>query len=448
MKKKHVTHKTSPITLLSLGYIILIVISAGILSLPFSSTKSVFTPYLDSVFTVTSAITTTGLIVFDTGTYYNMFGQIIILLLFQIGGLGYMLFVILIFIVFQQRISIQSNLMLQESIKKPLKVDILYFLKMIILFTLFIEIIGATILSLLLYQYFPLNHSIYSGIFHSISAFNTAGFSIYQDSFCKFSDNSSLNITIICISTLGSLGFFVLFDIYKYYTERLKGVKKKKLSVHSRIILISTITILIVGSILVFIIEYNSTSAPFKFNLLSSIFQVSSASTTTGFNSIDIGKMKESNLFLIVIMMFIGAGSGGTGGGIKMTTLVVTLLSIYAIIRNKNTVNIFKRRLPFEIIRNSFAIFLLSISWVILITYILSITENKGFVSLLFEAGSALGTVGLSTGITADLSSIGKVLITISMFIGRIGPLGIGISLLKNAEEPGYKYSTTDIFIG
>lgn len=448
MKKKHVTHKTSPITLLSLGYLILIVISAGILSLPFSSTKSVFTPYLDSLFTVTSAITTTGLIVFDTGTYYNMFGQIIILLLFQIGGLGYMLFVILIFIVFQQRISIQSNLMLQESIKKPLKVDIQYFLKMIILFTLFIEIIGATILSLLLYQYFPLSHSIYSGIFHSISAFNTAGFSIYQDSFCKFSDNISLNITIICISTLGSLGFFVLFDIYKYYTERLNGTKNNKLSVHSRIILISTITILIVGSILVFIIEYYGNSAPFKFKLLSSIFQVSSASTTTGFNSIDIGKMKESNLFLIAIMMFIGAGSGGTGGGIKMTTLVVTLLSVYAIIRNKNTVNIFKRRLPFEIIRNSFAIFILSISWVILITYILSISENKGFISLLFETGSALGTVGLSTGITADLSSIGKVLITISMFIGRIGPLGIGISLLKSAEEPGYKYSTTDIFIG
>ncbi|MBN2080411.1 MAG: Trk family potassium uptake protein [Spirochaetes bacterium] len=449
MKHDYTANKISPITLLSLGYLILILTSAVILSLPFSSTSHVFTSYLDSLFTVTSAITTTGLIVFDTGTYYNLFGQVIIILLFQIGGLGYMLFVILVFIVFQQRISIQSNLMLHESIKKPLKVDILYFLKMIILFTLTIEIIGAIILSIVFYQFFPLHHSIYSGIFHSISAFNTAGFSIYHDSFCTFGDTISLNIVIMCISTCGSLGFFVLHDIYKYYTGRITGIQNRKLSVHSRIVLICTAAILIVGSILVFVIEYHANDdAPLSFKLLSSLFQVSSASTTTGFNSIDIGMMKESNLFLIIIMMFIGAGSGGTAGGIKMTTLVVTLCSVYAILRNKNSVNIFKRRLPFEVIRNSFAIFVLSLSWQILITYILSITENKGFVSLLFETGSALGTVGLSTGITADLSSIGKVLIILSMFIGRIGPLGIGISLLKGGEEPGYKYSTTDIFIG
>jgi trk system potassium uptake protein TrkH len=231
--------------------------------------------------------------------------------------------------------------------------------------------------------------------------------------------------------------------------ERIKRTKNLKLSVHSRIVLICTVTILAVGAIFVYGAEYHAgDGATLQFKVATSLFQVSSASTTTGFNSIDIGRMQESSLFMLIVAMFIGAGSGGTGGGIKMTTLVVTLVSVFAIIRNKNTVNIFKRRIPFEVIRNSFAIFVLSISWLAAVTYVLSVTEQRGFVSLLFETGSALATVGLSTGITPELSPLGKVLIIVSMFIGRIGPLGIGISLFKAGEEPGYKYSTADIFIG
>ncbi|MBN2041084.1 MAG: Trk family potassium uptake protein [Spirochaetes bacterium] len=438
----------SPISLLAIGYALIILISALILALPVSSADHVFSSYLDSLFTATSAVTTTGLIVFDTGSYYNLFGQTVIAALFQVGGLGYMLFIILVYVGFSRRISVQSGLMLQESVKRPLKMDIIYFTKLIILFTLAIEFLGAVFLSFIFSGHYPVGRSVYSGIFHSISAFNTAGFSIYRDSFCGFNNHIPLNITLIIVSTLGSLGFFVLFDVTDMFIKRIKGINNRRLSVHSRLVIICAILLLATGSVLIFVNESWIDGFSLKQKVMSSIFQASSASTTTGFNSIDTGKMSGSNLFLTIVLMFIGAGSGGTAGGIKITTFAVALLSVHAIMRNRNSVNVFKRRIPFETIRNSFVIIMLSVLWTVAAVYFLSVTEKQEFLNLLFEVTSALGTVGLSTGITAGLSSMGKIIIILSMFIGRIGPLGIGISLLNIRKEPDYKYSTTDVFIG
>jgi trk system potassium uptake protein TrkH len=219
--------------------------------------------------------------------------------------------------------------------------------------------------------------------------------------------------------------------------------------VHSRLVLVYTLAITLGGSILIFVTENWGNDFSLRQKIVSSLFQCSTASTTTGFNSIDIGTMHAGNLFLLIVIMFIGAGSGSTGGGIKMTTMAVTILSVLAIVRNRTTVNVFQRRLSFEVIRNSFAIFVLSAAWTAAASYVLLITEKKEFISLLFETTSALATVGLSTGITAGLSGMGKMIIIISMFIGRIGPLGIGILLLQRKNvEPDYKYSTTDLFIG
>ncbi len=440
--------RMSPITVLTFGYIAIILLSALVLALPFSSSNGGFTSYLDSLFTATSAITTTGLIVFDTGTYYNLFGQTLIMILTQIGGLGYMLFAILVFIAFKQTISVQSNLMFQETVRRPSKVDLFYFAKIILLFTITIELIGAIILSILFSRHLPLDQSLYSGIFHSISAFNTAGFSIFYDSFSAYHDHLAINMVLIFISTLGSLGFFVLYDVIYFSRERLSGVKNGKLSIHSRLVLICTAVMLVSGTILFFLNESWPGDMTLGHKALSSLFQCSSASTTTGFNSMDIGKIHRSNLFLMIIMMFVGAGSGGTAGGIKVTTLCVTILSVYAIIRSRKNVNVFKRRLPFDVIRNSLAIVVLSLSWTIAATYILAVVEKYEFIALLFEVTSALGTVGLSTGITPGLSGPGKIVVILSMFIGRIGPLGIGISLFKRVNGPHYRYATTDIFIG
>lgn len=445
---KQLFRNSSPVSILSLGYIVIILISAGLLSIPASSAAGIHTPFLDSLFTAVSAITTTGLIVVDTGSHFSLFGQLIIILLIQIGGLGYMLFVVLVFLAFHQKMSIQSSLMLLESVKKPLKVEIVHFVKVIIILTAIIEITGAVLMSFFLHSFHPSAHSIYSGIFHSISAFNTAGFSIYQDSMCSVKNSVPINTVLILVSTLGSLGFFVLYDGGKILSDRLHGLHTKKLSVHSRLVLLCTCSILVCATLLLYATGHSEPGTTLFQELMQSLFQVSSASTTTGFNSIDIGKLNESNLLLIIILMFIGAGSGGTAGGIKMTTFSVVVLSVIAIINNRSSVNVFRRRLSFDIVRNAYAIVVLTLLWIIMASYIMTITEQREFIHLLFEVTSAIGTVGLSTGITTDLSITGKIIIIISMFIGRIGPLSIGISLFKNGDEVSYKYSTTDIFIG
>lgn len=438
----------SPMAFLSSGYVAITMMGAGILSLPLSSRSGLFSSYLDSMFTAASAITTTGLIVFDTGTYYSAFGQIVILLLVQIGGLGYMLFVVLVFLVAGRKISVMNNLMLQESVKRPLGVDVFHFTKIVVVYTMIIQFCGALLLSLCFHRYFPLRHSIYSGIFHAVSAFNTAGFSMYQDSFSRFVNDVPINLIVNALSILGALGFFVLYDVSRVLAEKWKGSKNVRVSVHTKLMLVCTTFVLLLASSFFFFTEHWNGDYSLRQKVLSSFFQVSTASTTTGFNSIDVGKIQPGNLFLLVLVMFIGAGSGGTGGGIKMTTFIVAMLSVCSIITNRDTVNVFRRRVPFSVIRNSLAIVILSGAWIALSSYLMMLTEGKDLMSLLFEITSAIGTVGLSTGITPGLSSIGKTVIILSMLIGRIGPLGIGVSLLKTEMEPNYRYSTTDIFIG
>ncbi len=440
--------KLSPMAFLSSGYVAITMMGASILSLPISSRSGLFSSYLDSMFTAASAITTTGLIVFDTGTYFSVFGQVVILLLVQIGGLGYMLFVALVFLVAGRKISVMNNLMLQESVKRPLGVDVFRFTKIVVLYTVIIELCGALLLSLCFHRYFPLRHSIYSGIFHAVSAFNTAGFSIYQDSFSRFVNDVPINMIVNALSVLGALGFFVLYDVSRVLAEKWKGSKNVHVSVHTKLMLICTTFVLLLASSFFFFTEHWNGDYSLRQKALSSFFQVCTASTTTGFNSIDVGTMQQGNLFLLVLVMFIGAGSGGTGGGIKMTTFIVAMLSVCSIIANRDTVNVFRRRVPFSVIRNSLAIIILSGAWIALSAYLMVLVEGKDLMCVLFEITSAIGTVGLSTGITPGLSSTGKTLIILSMLIGRIGPLGIGVSLLKTEMEPNYRYSTTDIFIG
>jgi trk system potassium uptake protein TrkH len=439
--------KISPLTLLSLGYLIIILIGSSLLSLPVSSARSNFTPYLDSLFNATSAISTTGLVVLDPGSYYNIFGQWVLIILFQIGGLGYMLFIALIYILFRHKISMKNNLMLHESIKKPLKINIYYFLKIILLYTFLIETAGIIFLTAVFLQYFPLKHSIYSAIFHSLSAFNTAGFSIYKDSLCIFNDNILFNIAINLLSILGGLGFFVLYEIRQLFSKK-QPTNWPRMSIHSKIVLTSSVIILIAGTIIFCCSEHFASDISLKQKIMSSFFQITSASTTTGFNTLDIGKMNECNQFLLSMLMFVGAGSGGTGGGIKLTTFTVILLAALSMIKNRNEVNIFKRSISQEVIRSSLVLTILSLLWVIVTTFVLSITEQKEFIRIVFEVTSALGTAGLSTGITADLSVIGKTLISLTMFIGRIGPLTLGMSLFMEKKTANFKYATGDIFVG
>lgn len=443
--------RVPPIQLLSAGFILISLIGGILLYLPVSSSSGETTPFIDALFTATSAVTTTGLIVVDTGSYYNLFGQIVIMTLIQIGGLGYMLLFVFFALLLGSTLSMQSALLLRESVRRPFKIEPVKFTKFIILYTFVVEVAGAIALTLCFAKDLSMSQAIYSAIFHSISAFNTAGFSIYVDSFVRYSNSLILNIIIDLICIAGSLGFWVVFDSFENIRNRFNKKRPNSLSVHSKLVYSLTLILSISATLIVYFSEPWDASLSFREKMLDSSFQILTAVTTTGFNTVDIGKMGQTALFLIIGLMFIGSGSGSTGGGIKIPTFGVLLSLLYSVLKQKDDVNIFKRRVSSEVIRHSLAITLLAALWMFVATLFLSATERGSFIQILFEVASALGTVGLSTGITASLTFVGKLFIIITMLIGRIGPLGIGISVgiaVFNRQRARCQYPVGDIYVG
>ncbi|HNR43748.1 MAG TPA: potassium transporter TrkG [Methanofastidiosum sp.] len=429
----------TPIQLLVIGYISISIIGSLLLMLPIASSSSISQNYIDALFTSTSASTTTGLIVEDTGTYYSLFGQGIILLLFQIGALGYMIGVTLMVLGLGGKISITDRILLRESVKRPTTVNMIWFVKIITVITFTIEALGALVLTLYWTKDFGFNDALYLGVFHSVSAFCTAGFSLFKDGFIGYQSSILLNVVISILCILGAIGFFVIYDVLRFIGASYKK-EQKKLSVYAKFSFLLTITLILFGFIIIFISEGDS--------IMASLFQAISSSSTTGFNSVDISIMGLPSLFIMMILMFIGASSGGTGGGMKSSTFGVLVLFTYYLLKGKKDVNIFKRIISPEKIDKAFGIFITSMIFIVVALGILLFTEEFSFISLLFEIVSALGTVGLSLGITPHLSSIGKLVIISLMLIGRIGPLAIGFSLLGKQKEISFKYPKADIFVG
>lgn len=436
----------TPIRSLTIGFSFLSLIGAVLLSLPIASVTGQSTPFLDSLFTSMSAVTTTGLIVVDTGSYFNWFGQLVIMILFQVGGLGYMVFISLTVLGFAGKLSMSNRILLKESINRPTSLDLMKFSKMMILATLLVEFVGVIGLTIYWMKYFPFSEALYSAVFHSISAFTTAGFSIYSDSFIHYGTSLYFNIVTIVVMLLGSVGFFVMYDL----ALLLNPAKKMKhhLSVHTKLIVALTIFLTLTGTIVIYFTEEWTSINSVKDKILISIFQASSASTTAGFNSYDIGIMSMASLFILIILMYIGAGPGGTAGGIKQTTLGVILISIYNQLTGREKVLALKRRISDNTVKRALSIAVLALLWFIAAVLALTITEKKDFIDIVFEVGSALGTVGLSTGITPTLSPFGKIVIIITMLIGRVGPLGIGLSILRKKKVSSYQYPEDEILVG
>jgi trk system potassium uptake protein len=437
----------SPIQVLAVGFVLISLLGGIVLYLPISSSTGNPTPFLDALFTATSAVTTTGLIVVDTGSHYNLLGQTVILILFQVGGLGYMLFFGFFSLLMGRKLSMQDTLLLIESIKRPLKIDVAKFVKITILYSFFSELFGVFALTLYFIRDFELPQAIYSAVFHSISAFNTAGFSIYADSFSQHASSIPLNIILILISIAGCLGFWVILDSFEYIRKKIAHKTPNRLSSHSKIVYLLTLVFFIAGTITIYFSEQWGDSLSIGQKIINSSFQTFSATSTTGFNTIDIGRMSETSLFLIIGFMFVGSGSGGTAGGIKITTFGILLSLLYSVLRQKEDVNIFKRRVVPQVVRSAVVILLLGFLWAFFTTIVLSATEKGTFLQILFEVVSALGTVGLSTGITGNLTFVGKFIIIVTMLIGRIGPLGVGLAILKKQPEP-FHYSEEAIFVG
>lgn len=417
-----------------------------LLSLPVASANGERLALLDSLFTATSAVAVTGLVVVDTGTYFSLFGQLVILGLIQIGGLGFMTMTTLLAVLIGKRISLRERLVIQEALNNISLSGVVQLSVRVLQLAAVFEGLGAFFLAWKFVPLYGWATGIYYSIFHSISAFNNAGFDLMGgfQSLQGFQGSWLINMVIAALIIIGGLGFTVLLDI---------GAKRKfsRLSLHSKLVLIMTGVLLGLGFVAFLILEFTNPNTigelPWWQKLLVSFFH-SVVPRTAGFSTVDIGELYNPTLFFLVFLMFIGASPSSTGGGVKTTTIGAMLAASVAIVRGYSEVELLERRLPKEIIFRALAIFLMALGLLSVGTMVLAGTEPFPFLDILFEATSAFGTVGLSTGLTPSLSPVGKVIIMILMFVGRLGPMTAAAALAQRMQTPSYKYPEEKIVVG
>ncbi len=424
-----------------------IILGSFALVLPGMTNKGFSVNYIDALFTSTSAICVTGLTVVDTGTFFSPYGQMVILMLIQIGGLGIMTISSALALAIGQKFSLRSGVLMQNVLSQSNLISFSQLIKNIIIFTLTFELAGAL---LLIYPFYTELGNIFQAIcyavFHSVSAFCNAGFALFPDNFIRFRANPVLNLTICTLIIVGGIGFAVIDDSKKIFK---RNGRFSHLKLHSKIVLITTLFLLISGTILFFISEYNHTMKHFHFfeRVLASFFQ-STTTRTAGYNTIDFSRISYATVLVSIILMYIGASPGSTGGGIKTPTLAIIVLSVISIMKGSRDVTVFNRRFSDEIMMKVLALIALSLFFVLSIVFILLMIEPFSFEKILFESFSAFGTVGLSMGITSFLSSIGKLLIIILMFIGRVGALTFIFAFAENVLPLKYAVPQENVDIG
>lgn len=441
--------RINPLQILVLGYALITVVGALLLSLPISNAKGMYQPFLDSLFVATSGISTSGLSVVDIGSYYTLFGQIILMCIFQIGGIGYMTFLIFIAYLLGEKISLITGVIARESLAtKSYGYKMLgQFFKNVLLYTFIFESIGAIILAVYWSKSYSLPYSIYLGIFHSVSAFCTAGFSVFSRSLMDYKSSFTVNMTINIISLIGGIGFFVIMDIFSLIYSKCRNIPSR-LTLHSKMALLVTLVVVTIGAVTILITEQWPTGYSTYDKTMITSFQSISASTTDGYNTIDIGAMSASGLTILMLLMFIGASPGSTGGGIKTTTLGVLFFSMLAYLRGKKSVIVFEREIPLMTSLRAFTVFCLFVLIAIVDLLILANTEKASYLRVFFEIISALGNTGLSAGITPALTSIGKIVLIITMFLGRVGPATIAMALFFKPHRQALGYPQEDVFVG
>ena len=439
-------HLTSSRMIL-LSFAIPVILGAFLLALPVSSSSNQSIGWLNALFTSTSAVCVTGLAVIDTGTAFSLFGQIVILCLIQIGGLGFMTFSVLVAVVLGKTIGLKNRLLLQQATNTLSTQGVVKLSLGIIIVAMIIELAGAVMLTLRWMGELGFKDAAYYGVFHSVSSFNNAGFSLWSDSLSGYVGDPLVNIVITLLFILGGLGFTVMLDLFKQRSWR-------KLSLHSKIVLYASGALCLVGFLAIFSIEsFNPrTFGDLSWNerVWAGYFQ-GVVTRTAGFNTIDIGSMMTASQFLMIFLMFIGASSGSTGGGIKTTTFVVLFYTLMSIVKGHQDVQIMKRRIPRSIYMRALAVTVMSVGLVMLATFALTLTEHslqKDFMEVLFEVTSAFGTVGMSMGLTPDLSPAGKWIIIVTMFIGRLGPLTIAFALSQRVHQQKIHYPEEKVLIG
>jgi trk system potassium uptake protein TrkH len=439
----------TPIQILVLGFAIIVLVSAVLLAMPFSSSRGNFSSFVDCLFMTSSAISTTGLVVADIGKDYTLFGQLVMLIVVQIGGIGYMCFVPLVLMgLFGGRLTISTRMLLRESMARPGWLDMVKFTKVILVSTAVIETIGAAVLAWYWSHTMPIGRAVYAGIYHSINAFCTAGMGIWTDNMMSIGGVILPNVTLIILELIGGIGFFVLYDIAHTGKRVVRHQYPRGLTTHSRLALAVTALMVGLGTLVILGTEWQVPGMKVADRVVTALFQAVSAQTTTGFNSVNIAAMTVPALFILIVLMFVGASPNSTGGGIKTTTLGVMAAGLWALLRGRQDVTMFRRRVAKTTLDAASSLTLAAMLWCAAVVGIMLVIEPHDFLQVVFEVVSAFGNVGLSTGITTELSTISRVLLSATMFFGRLGPLAIGFSLIGRRESPLHHYAEDDVFVG
>ncbi|TJX13035.1 Trk family potassium uptake protein [Tissierella creatinini] len=434
----------NPPRVLALGFAGLILFGAFLLNLPIASVDGQSIGFINALFTAASSVCVTGLVVVNTAYHWTLFGKIVIISLIQMGGLGFMTLATIVALIVGKKISLKERLVIKEQLNQETMSGLVRLTKYVILATFTMEGIGALFFATRFIPEYGLVTGIWYSIFHAISAFCNAGFDILGDSIAPYVGDVVINLTVCALIIVGGLGFSVYIDIYK-------NKSFKKFNLHTKLVLVITAALLIGGAVIFYLLEMNNPETlknlTFGEKVLASLFQ-STVPRTAGFYSVNMGALYDTSVFLLIILMFIGGSPGSTAGGIKTTTFGALVLTTLSVIRGDKDVVAFKKRISYDAINKSIAIIMVELLILVGVSFILTITESAGFLDLLFETTSAIATVGLTTGITPDLTDFGKVLLSVTMYFGRVGPLTMAFAFSRHHKHANFKYSEGNIMVG
>lgn len=451
--REHVTNlmdisqwKLTPYQILVAGFAGLILLGAGLLATPAAAADGKPVAFVDALFTATSAVCVTGLIVVDTGTRYSTFGHMVIILLIQMGGLGIMTMTTLMALLMGKRIQLRERLIMQEALNQLTMAGVVRLTQYIIKVTLLIEFVAGTILAVRWYQDYGLL-GVYYGYWHAVSSFCNAGFDLFGEyrSITGFVDDWTVNLVISFLIILGGIGFSVMADVWE-------NRRFRDFSLHTKVVLSVSAFLIVFGTVVIYALEYDNPKTlqglSWQGQLLASYFQ-SVTPRTAGYNTLNIGDMANATIFFIILLMFIGASPGSTGGGIKTTTAGLLTAATWTLFRGKEDVELFERRIDKSIIYKAFALVFVASALVIFVTMMLAIHEpDKPFLALLFDVVSGFGTVGLTTGITPTLTTPSKLWLILTMFAGRVGPVTLALALALRQRRAMLQYPEGKVIIG
>ncbi|MGQ4645943.1 TrkH family potassium uptake protein [Lyngbya aestuarii] len=436
-----------------LGFLALITIGTILLMLPFSTSNGTWNDPIVALFTATSAVCVTGLAVVDTGTYFSGLGQFFVLALFQVGGLGYMTTTTFMLLLVRRKFNLRHKVAIQQALDRRGLQDSASMIRSIIATAIIFEITGIFLLLPVFVPDYGWEQGLWVSVFHSISAWNNAGFSLFSDGLAGYRTSLLLNLTITGLIICGGIGQQVIYETYLGIRDRfLRKPRRQVFSLNFKVVTSTTLVLLILGTLAFFFVERTNPETFGKLNffeqLLGAWFQ-SVTTRTAGFNTVDFGKMTTAGLFITIALMFIGASPGGTGGGMKTTTLRVLVSSTKATLEGKENVHLYQRQVPINLILKAVGVLVASVATVIAATILISLSDPQlDFIRLLFEVVSAFATVGLSTGITADVAAFSKIILIVTMYIGRVGVWLLMASLLGDSRPSAVHYPEEDLLVG